>query len=494
MRSLILRRLLRREVLARDEKHVGLLLPPSVGGVLANAALSIDGRVAVNLNYTVSSDMMNQCIARAGIRHVLTSRKVLERFPLDIQAEVVYLEDFKDKIGLSDKLVAAAQTWLWPVSLLERWLGLTRIGPDDLLTIVFTSGSTGQPKGVMLSQHNVGTNVEAFHGVLQLREDDVLVGILPLFHSFGYTTTLWSALMLDAQGAYHYSPLEPRQVGNLARESRATILVATPTFLRSYVRRCPPEDFASVEIVITGAEKLSPELASACERQFGVRPLEGYGTTELSPVVSVNVPPSRTADGSDRDCREGSVGRPMPGISAKVVDMDSGQDLGPGKSGMLLIRGPNVMKGYLEQPELTAEVLRDGWYVTGDIAVIDSDGFIHITGRESRFSKIGGEMVPHVCIEEALYKMLSLDEEELRLVVSSVPDERKGERIVVLHTGLDRPPEQACRDLAKSGLPPLWIPSPDSFSQIEQIPVLGTGKLDLKAVKDLALATFRDRT
>lgn len=494
LRSLIFRRLLRREVLAPDEKHVGLLVPPSIGGALANAALSIDGRVAVNLNYTVSSEVMNQCIARAGIRHVLTSRRVLERFPLDIHAELVYLEELKNKVRLSDKLAAAAQTWLWPVPLLERWLGLTRIEPDDVLTIMFTSGSTGQPKGVMLTHRNVGTNVEAFHRVLHLRDDDVLIGVLPLFHSFGYTTTLWSALMLNAQGAYHYSPLEPRQVGNLARESHATILVATPTFLRSYVRRCPPEDFASLDIVITGAEKLSPELASAFESQFGVRPCEGYGTTELSPVVSTNVPPHRMPDGSDREYREGSVGIPMPGISAKVVDLDSGEDLGPGKSGMLLIRGPNVMKGYLNQPELTAEVMRDGWYVTGDIAVIDDDGFIHITGRESRFSKIGGEMVPHICIEEALAKLLCLDEEELRLVVTAVPDPRKGERIIVLHTGLDCAPEHVCRDLARSGLPPLWIPSPESFCQVEQIPVLGTGKLDLRAIRELALEMFHART
>jgi len=322
----------------------------------------------------------------------------------------------------------------------------------------------------------------------------VVLGILPFFHSFGYTTTLWLALMLAPAVVYHYSPLEPRQVGALCARYRGTILIATPTFLRSYVRRCAPEEFASLNAVVTGAEKLPPDLASAFERQFGVRPVEGYGTTELSPVVSCNIPANRSVDGSDRDCREGTVGRPLPGISAKVVDLDTGEDLGANKSGMLLIKGPNVMKGYLDQPELTAQVIRDGWYVTGDVAVIDSDGFIHITGRESRFSKIGGEMVPHLAIEEALAKVLTLEEEDVKVAVTGVPDLKKGERLVVLHTGLPTSPEQLCRDLGKSGLPTLWIPSPDSFIRVEQIPVLGTGKLDLKQVKELALAKFRQQT
>ena len=490
-RTLILRRLLARRVLAADEARVGVLLPPSVGGVVVNAALALDRRVAVNLNYTVSSEVMNLCIAQANIRHVLTTRKMRERFPLTIDAELVYVEDFKDQARWSDKLAAAAQAWLWPIWLLERRFGLHGIDPDDLLTIIFTSGSTGKPKGVMLTHRNIGSNVEAFNQVLRLHKDDVVVGILPFFHSFGYTTTLWLALMLDPAVVYHYSPLEPRQVGALCARYRGTILIATPTFLRSYVRRCAPEEFASLDAVVTGAEKLPPELATAFERQFGVRPVEGYGTTELAPVVSCNIPANRSVDGSDRDCREGTVGRPLPGISAKVVDLDTGEDLGPDRSGMLLIKGPNVMKGYLDQPELTAQVIRDGWYVTGDVAVIDNDGFIRITGRESRFSKIGGEMVPHLGVEEALIKVLSLGEDDVKVAVTGVPDPKKGERLVVLHTGLPTAPEQLCRDLGRSGLPPLWVPSPDSFIQVEQIPVLGTGKLDLKQVKELALAKFR---
>ena len=497
-RALVLRRLLRREVLANDEQFVGVLLPPSVGGVLTNAALSLDGRVAVNLNYTVSSEVMNQCIDVAKVRHVLTSRKVMEKLDLKIKAEVIYLEDFKDKVTLADKLTAAAAAWLVPVGLLERALGLTRIEPDDIMTIIFTSGSTGRPKGVMLTHHNIGSNVQGVNQMLRLGREDVLLGILPLFHSFGYTAILWLVLALEPKGVYHYSPLEARQIGKLARKHGATILIGTPTFLRSYTKRCEPEDFATLNAVITGAERLPPEVTDAFEKKFGVRPLEGYGTTELSPAVSLNVPTSRVVSEFQQASREGTVGQTLPGVSAKIVDLDSGEDLGIDESGMLLIKGVNVMKGYLGEPELTAEVIHDGWYTTGDIARIDSDGFITITGRQSRFSKIGGEMVPHIGVEETLAQLLSTgkgedDEALLQVAVASVPDAKKGERLVVLHTALQESPQDLCRRLADEGLPPLWIPSADSFCEVDEIPILGTGKLDLHRVKELALEKFPDR-
>ena len=490
MRALMVRRLLRRHVLAVDEQQVGLLLPPSVGAVVVNAALGLDRRVAVNLNYTASSEVMNDCIAQCGIRHVLSSRRVMERLDLKLDAEIVYLDDFLGKITLGDKLAVAAATWLAPIAWLERRLGLTEVGDDDLLTIIFTSGSTGRPKGVMLTHRNVGSNVGAVDQLIRLAENDVLLGILPIFHSFGYTVTMWTVLTLPPKGIYHFSPLEAREVGKLCRKHGATIMVTTPTFVRSYLRRCEPEDFAKLDVVFTGAEKLTPELADAFEQRFGVRPVEGYGATELSPVVSGNIPPSRATSKEHEGVKEGTVGRPLPGVSAKVVDLDTGEDLGPNRSGMLLVTGPNVMKGYYGRPDLTAEVIRDGWYVTGDVATIDDDGFIQITGRISRFSKLAGEMVPHIRIEEAIGRVLQLDEDDVKIAVTSAPDAKKGERIVVLHTKLERTPEQICQDLAAEGLPPLWIPSPDSFYPVETIPVLGTGKLDLRRVKDMATTRF----
>jgi acyl-[acyl-carrier-protein]-phospholipid O-acyltransferase/long-chain-fatty-acid--[acyl-carrier-protein] ligase len=250
------------------------------------------------------------------------------------------------------------------------------------------------------------------------------------------------------------------------------------------------EDFATLDLVITGAEKLPPDLADAFEKRFGIRPAEGYGTTEVSPVVSANIPPSRSHDDSSEGIREGTVGRPLSGISVKTVHLETGEDLGPSQPGMLLVRGPNVMLGYLDDPKKTAEVIRDGWYVTGDVAEIDEGGFIKITGRQSRFSKIAGEMVPHIHIEEALGKVLGLspDDEKLSLAVTAVPDERKGERLVVLHTGLSKGPDQLCRELTAAGLPPIWVPSPDSFCQVDEIPVLGSGKADLRRLRELALA------
>ncbi|MCU0962616.1 MAG: MFS transporter [Pirellulaceae bacterium] len=490
MRTLILRRLLRREVLADDETQVGVLLPPSVPAVVVNAALSIDRRVAVNLNYTVSQDIMDACIRQAGIRHVLTSRRLLERFDFKFDVDVVMLEDLRDHVRLADKLTAALATFVVPARAIIRRLNLHTIRGSDLMTVIFTSGSTGEPKGVMLSHGNVASNVEAVWNVVQLRPTDVLLGILPFFHSFGYTITLWTVLSLEVKGVYHYNPLEARVIGKLCQEQGVTILLATPTFLRSYLRRCEADELKQVDVVVTGAEKLPKDVADAFEAKFGVRPVEGYGCTETSPLAAVNVPPSRCREVSANSCREGTVGRPIPGVAAKVIHLETGEDLPAGQSGMLLIKGPNIMQGYMGLPGLTAEVVRDGWYVTGDVAQIDEDGFIQITGRESRFSKIGGEMVPHIQIEETLARVIGNIEDGLKAAVTAVPDPRKGERLVVLHTELPRSPAELCQGLADAGLPNLYIPSPDSFVKVDQLPLLGSGKLDLKRIKEMAAEQF----
>jgi acyl-[acyl-carrier-protein]-phospholipid O-acyltransferase/long-chain-fatty-acid--[acyl-carrier-protein] ligase len=318
------------------------------------------------------------------------------------------------------------------------------------------------------------------------------MAILPMFHSFGYTGTLWTILSMDPKGVYHYNPLDARQIGQLCRRHRATILVATPTFLRPYLKRCQAEDLATLEVVFVGAEKLPAALADAFEEKFGVRPYEGYGATELSPIAAGSVPAGRGPGAAKQGARPDTVGRPLPGVEAKIVDLETGTDLGIDKPGMLLIRGPNVMKGYLEQPEATAQVIRDGWYVTGDMATIDADGFIRITDRLSRFSKIGGEMVPHLRVEEAILAALADIEDPRPLAVTGVPDSRKGERLIVVHTGLGKPVAQIVKEMAQAGLPPLWIPSPDSFLQVDELPLLGTGKLDLRKLKQIAAEKIAD--
>jgi acyl-[acyl-carrier-protein]-phospholipid O-acyltransferase/long-chain-fatty-acid--[acyl-carrier-protein] ligase len=431
---------------------------------------------------------MNACIRQAGIRHVITSRRFMEKMDFQLDAKLIYLEDLKDQPTPADKAICYLQSRFLPARLLDATLGLKRVKPDDVLTVIFTSGSTGTPKGVMLTYANVGSNVNAIDQVVHLRDTDVLIGILPFFHSFGYTITVWGVASLDIKGVYHFTPLGSKQIGKLSAEHKGTLLLATPTFLRMYVRGCEPKDFSTLDVVVSGAEKLPKDLADEFEKKFGVRPVEGYGTTELSPLVSVNIPPSRSINNFQTDRKDGTVGRPVPGVTARITDLDTGQELSAGKPGMLWISGPNVMKGYLDQPEKTAEVIDRGWYKTGDVALIDDEGFIQITGRESRFSKIGGEMVPHIRIEEELEKLVGpSDDGKPRVAVTAVPDEKKGERLIVLHAKIDKSPDHLRKGLTAAGLPNLFIPSADSFIEVDALPILGTGKLDLRGIKAMAL-------
>jgi len=489
IRALALRRMLRREVFQGDLSTVGVLLPPSVAGVVTNVALALDRKVTANLNYTVTSAVLNQCIEQAKIKTVLSSSKFLEKVNFTLDARVIALEDLKDKVSALDKACAVIQAVLLPAWLLDRVLGLHRIKPDDLLTLIFTSGSTGKPKGVMLTHANISHNVEAIRRAIRLTREDVVIGVLPFFHSFGYSVTLWAAMTIGPAGVYHYNPLEARQIGKLAEKYGATVLLGTPTFLRGYLRKVEPEQFAKLSVVVVGAEKMPADLFESFEKRFGIRPVEGYGTTELSPLVSVNIPPSRSVTRFQIDRLEGSVGRPLPGAATKIVSPDDHSiELGTGEDGMLLVTGPNVMRGYLGQDELTAQVIRDGWYITGDIAHVDNLGFLHITGRLSRFSKIGGEMVPHIRIEEELATCLCEgdQDDQLRVCVTAVPDDKRGERLVVLHLATERTVDEMRAALTQAGLPNLFIPSPDSFFLVSEIPLLGTGKLDLKGARDLA--------
>lgn len=494
--TLCIKRALERHWLQPDEKTVGILLPPSNGGLLANMAITVSGRVSVNLNYTLTDNDIRYCIAESGIRHVITSRKFLEKKPVEFApaTQIIFLEDVKEKLTGVDKALSAIAAHAMPICLLERWLGLTRIKPTDLMTIIFSSGSTGQPKGVMLSHHNIGSNISSADQLFQIKRTDVIIGVLPFFHSFGHTLMMWLPMNVDCSAVYHFNPLDARTVGELAQKYKGTIVAATPTFLKSYLKRCDKEQFATLDLAIVGAEKLPQQLAEEFHAKFGVTPTEGYGCTELSPLAAANVPDHRSREVTQIGTKLGTVGRAVPNVCAKVVDADTLAELGNNKPGLLLIGGPNVMQGYLNQPEKTASVIHnDYWYNTGDIAEIDDDGFIKITGRLSRFSKIGGEMVPHIRIEEELAKIVdvpSSEDTEIKLAVTAVPDEKKGERLIVLHKKLAKTVDEVLKELGTRDLPNLWMPSADSFLEVESIPLLGTGKLDLKAVKDRALEAF----
>ncbi|HTW81296.1 MAG TPA: AMP-binding protein, partial [Terracidiphilus sp.] len=352
-------------------------------------------------------------------------------------------------------------------------------------TIIFSSGSTGDPKGVMLSHYNIASNIEQMGQTFMFGRKDSLLGVLPFFHSFGFTVTLCLPAVLGVSVVYHPSPLDLTAISELVRDYKVTFLMATPTFLQAYMRRCSPEDFGSLDFVLVGAEKLPERLALAFEDRFGVKPLEGYGATECAPVVAVNTRDFRAPGFRQVGGKRGRIGHPLPGISVRIVDPETREPVAAGAAGLLLVRGPNVMQGYLGRPEKTAEALQDGWYVTGDIATEDEDGFLTITDRLSRFSKIGGEMVPHIKVEEQLHEIAGATEQ--KFVVTAVPDGKKGERLVVLHLLQPAELKAVIEKLPQTGLPNLWIPRPNQFFAVEEFPHLGTGKLDLRRIRELAL-------
>jgi acyl-[acyl-carrier-protein]-phospholipid O-acyltransferase/long-chain-fatty-acid--[acyl-carrier-protein] ligase len=414
----------------------------------------------------------------------------VERFPrLEIPRRTIFFEDVLQAPRGTEKLIALLCAFTLPQNLLRRAIGsdrgATKRKIDDLATVIFSSGSTGDPKGVMLTHFNIVSNIQQVSQVFMLGGHDKILGILPFFHSFGFMAALWLPAVSGVGVVYHPNPLDAQVIGELVSNYNVTFMVATPTFLQAYMKRCPPESFGSLQYVLVGAEKLPERVAVAFEDTFGIRPLEGYGCTECSPVVTVNGRDYRAPGFRQVGSRRGRIGHPLPGISVKVLDLDTGEPVALGNPGMLMIKGPNVMKGYLGKPEKTAEVLQDGWYKTGDVAVMEDDGFLTITDRLSRFSKIGGEMVPHIRIEEKLHELANATEQVF--AVTALPDEKKGERIVVLTTLRPEKLSPVLEKLAQSDLPALWRPKASQFFQVDALPVLGTGKIDLRGIKTLAL-------
>ena len=485
VKTLFLARRLR--PLWRNQKMVGILLPPSIPGALVNWAALLLGKIPINLNYTSSNESIASCAKQCELKTVVTSRLFLEKVPVQPPGEIIYAEDLAKNPGLGEKITALLAAKLFPARLLELFLGVSQTPSlDETATIIFSSGSTGEPKGVVLSHFNLASNVEQLEQVFHLHDGDRILGILPFFHSFGFTGTLCLPPLTGIGVVFHPSPLDAKVIGSLVSKYAVTMLLSTPTFLNSYTRRCPPEAFGSLRIVMAGAEKLPERIAQSFEDRFGIRPLEGYGCTECSPVVAVNTYDFRAAYFRQVGAKRGTIGHPLPGIGARIIDPESGESLPVEKPGLLLVRGPNVMVGYLNGPEKTAEVLRDGWYNTGDIAMVDADGFLRITDRLSRFSKIGGEMVPHIKVEEKLHELLDADGQVL--AVTAIPDEKKGERLVVIHTLKENLLKECLEKLSKSDLPALWKPRPDQFLYVEKLPYLGTGKLDLRKLRDMAQA------
>lgn len=476
----------------RKDERVGICLPPSIAASIMNHSALLAGKVPVNLNYTASPDVIAKICTDAGITKVFTSKEFVEKAKLALPEHVIYLEDLAEKITPKRRKQALALFLTKSVSQLERRAGnphwatprLERLNHDA--SIIYSSGSTGVPKGVCLSHWNIAANIQSTLEVFHLTRDQSILAMLPFFHSIGTMIFIFLPHKSGLRTSYLPNPLDMGLIGETVRLQNIGCLVATPTFLQAFLRRIDPRDFGSVHTIIAGAEKLRPALAEAFEKRFGIPICEGYGSTECSPVVACNTNDYRAQNTFQRSRQYGTVGMTYPGVVIEIRDLDTGEVLGPEQPGMIYAKGPNVMKGYLNQPEKTSEVLQDGWYRTGDVGMFAADGFLRITDRLSRFSKIGGEMVPHVNIETRLSQFVT--EVEGQFTVTSVADEKKGERLIVLYTMNEAQARAAFDKLtADAELPNLWKPKWPDFYPVEAIPVLGTGKTDLRRVKELAL-------
>lgn len=466
-------------------KRVGVALPPGVGGILANLGLTLAGKVPVNLNVTSGREAGRACLEKARITTVITVPAMVKKF-----SSFPWVEDIRNveeeltRLGKGRLLVYVVMVYAFPGWLLKRWILRSGVTEAAEVTVLFSSGSSGTPKGVPLTHRNILANVAQVAGTAILEKGDLVLGCLPFFHSFGMTVTLWFPILNGTRVVTVPSPLEAKRIGEAVREEKVSVLLGTPTFLAGYARKIKPEEFASVRIAMTGAEKLPERVKEVYAERYGLDVLEGYGLTETSPVVCVSSRDpefvSIKGENSPEESRR-SVGRLVPGMAARIVEVGSGEVLGVNETGLLRVKGPNVFGGYLEDEERSQEVLEDGWFTTGDLARIDEDGFVYIEGRLSRFSKIGGEMVPHGVVEEKLEASLGQGGDGKKtVVVLGIPDEERGEALVVLTT-CEVQVEEIRNILKAAGLPNLWIPK--KVCEMDEIPLLGSGKVDLMACK-----------
>jgi acyl-[acyl-carrier-protein]-phospholipid O-acyltransferase/long-chain-fatty-acid--[acyl-carrier-protein] ligase len=485
--SIALSRWIRKNI--RDER-VAVVLPPGVGAVVANVAVVLANKIPVNLNFTAGRTALESAIQGGQILHALSAKAVMKRladFPWP--ANVYRLEELMPE--LKPRIVFwRIVSLLTPAPLLSGLLGLPSEGGTKEAVLLFTSGSSGEPKGVVLSHRSILGNIAQFSSLLNMTSADSVMASLPFFHCFGCTVTLWFPITEGLRMISYPTPVDVVKNAELIERHRVMLLLTTPTFLRGYLKRAEPAQFASVKLLIAGAEKLPQELGVAFEEKFGIHVHEGYGLTETAPVVSTNLPdpPKNQPDDTIQPAnRVGSVGKLLPGQAAQIRHPETDEILSTEALGMLWLKGPNIFEGYLNQPAKTAEVLKNGWFKTGDLARFDEDGFLYIEGRLSRFSKIAGEMVPHETVEAKIIEAFNLRMEDERLVaVIGVPDESKGEALVLLTTH-DFKPAEIREKLLAVGIPSLWIPK--IVKRVEKVPILGSGKLDLAACQALALAS-----
>ena len=475
------------------EQNVGLLLPSSGGGAIASIAILSLGKTLVNLNFTAGKKALNSAARQAEVKHIYTSRKFLDKmqergmnlesyFP---ESKLLMLEDIKEEISTLSRISTLLKAIILPVSVIQKSY-FKDVSMNDTAAILFSSGSEGSPKGVELSHCNIAANAKQAAIELGAVESDVIMSTLPTFHAFGFAITTLMPLSEGIPIVCHADPKDVSTIASGIQKYSGTILVGTPTFLRMYTvsKKVTPESIQSLRLVVAGAEKLRSEVRDGFESKFKMSVYEGYGTTETSPGASVNLPDIQSPFKLRN--RPGTVGKAFSGTEFRIVDPDSLDPIPTGQDGLILIGGPQIMKGYLKMPEKTAEVIEliDGyrWYRTGDKGHLDEDGFLTIVDRYSRFAKIGGEMISLTTVEEEILEICN--DKNLEIAATCLPDQRKGEKIVLLATNnLDK--NQLKKLLSDAKVNPLYYPA--QVLKVEEIPKLGSGKTDFGATKKIAL-------
>jgi acyl-[acyl-carrier-protein]-phospholipid O-acyltransferase/long-chain-fatty-acid--[acyl-carrier-protein] ligase len=459
-------------------KYVGVVLPPGLGGFVANFALILSGRIPVNLNFTQGADLNQYILSITNIQTILTASKVVHKFPEFPWPEDLfwidrYLTNFsKHPFGV---LVTFARLWLRPERVRKEFLFLPE-NESETAVILFTSGSSGKPKGVRLSHRNILYNCRQLSGLDLFQNGPKVLVNLPLFHSFGFTVGMVFSTVRGLPLVCAPSPLNHRLNLKAITNEQVEILLGTPTFLRGYLQQARKEELKSIRYVVAGAEKSSAKFRSRWESTVECEYLEGYGLTETSPALSFNLPGSGKKDGS--------VGRLLPGVECKTLDVESGEQTDSLVGGILCFRGGNVFDGYWQDDGQTNAVLdADGWFKTGDLGRLDEEGFLWIEGRISRFSKIGGEMVSHQMIEEAITHVLHIcPGQDLPFVVTAREHDQKGEEIILVST-LSLDLHQIQKALRADGVPNLWIPR--DYISVKAIPILSTGKVSWGEIRKL---------
>jgi acyl-[acyl-carrier-protein]-phospholipid O-acyltransferase/long-chain-fatty-acid--[acyl-carrier-protein] ligase len=471
----------------KGQKRVGVVFPAGAAGMMVNFALMMLDIVPVNLNFTAGNAAVEVSLKKANVDTVITAKPVIEKlvdfpWPENI-IDLIEEKKVLNKFSVVRKMAAAIALPGW---VLRRLYKIPTEGKDREAGLLFSSGSTGEPKGVPLTHKNIIGNclqIEA-SGIL-VPGYDVMMANLPIFHSFGFTIIVWYTLISKLKAVTLPSPLETKRVAKAIEDEKVTIMIGTPTFFRPYFRRIDPRQISSLRAVVGGAEKTPSGFHERWEKRFGSRYLEGYGLTETTPVVSVNLPGLDIQGHKiEERYRLGSVGPLFEGMAAQILDEITLEPQPITKRGILALKGVNVFNGYLDEPEVNARVIRDGWFISGDLARFDEDGYLYIEGRVSRFSKIAGEMVPHGTVEQQIMKAFHVeDSEEPMVAVTGVTDESKGESLVLL-SAMDISNQMLRERLTEEGMPNLWIPR--TIKKVEKIPALASGKLDLREIKRIA--------